>query len=98
MALVENKSVNFAGYSGSPTAGWELANWGFEATKVKIIVLPTSTADLAMSVDGSDTHATLPKPEASQNPMVYDFDGLNVSRLFFKNTGAVVEVHAYGAR
>ena len=98
MSLVENKTVNFASYRGSPTAGWEHVRWGFEANNIKVVVLPTSTTDLEMSIDGSNTHAILPAPETGQNPMVYDFDGLVVNRLSFKNVGAKVEIYAYGGR
>ena len=98
MALTEKKISNFASYRGAPSSDstWDKLSWDFDAKNLKVIVLGTSTADPEMSIDGKDVHAALPRPASGHNATVYDFKGIGISRLYFRKTGATIEVYAYG--
>lgn len=98
MALTEKKTSNFASYRGAPASdtNWDRVSWDFDARHVKVVVLPTSTVNPEMSINGIDVHASLQRPSAGMNPMVYEFKDIGVSRLSFRKVGATIEVYAYG--
>ena len=98
MALVQKKLSNFFSARGSPSSltVWDKLEWDFDATQVKVVVRPTSTTNLEMSLDGKDVHCSLEKPVTNQNAMVYEFRSIGVSRLFFRSSTAAIEVYAYG--
>jgi len=98
MALVEKKVSNFASYRGAPSSNtlWDKVSWDFDAKHVKVVVTPASTVNPEMSLDGNNVHCSLEMPVATQNAMVYTFENLGVSRLYFRKTAATIEVYAYG--
>lgn len=94
MALSIKGNSSLKGARGAADATWQKLDFGFDAKSLKIIVWPTSPADLEISVDGTNVLAILPKPEANQNPMQYDFQDMSVSRLYVQGAGAIVEIIA----
>lgn len=96
MALTLKKTTNFASVRGSPTSDttWDKIAWDFDARNLMIIVKPG--ADLEISMDGKDLFMALPQPAANQNPMIYLFREIGISRIWIRKTGAVFEAAAHG--
>jgi len=94
MPIVKKLYTNFGSFRGSPSSNtdWEKLDGGFQARNVKIIILPSSTASLEISLDGKEIHCALPK---GVDPMVYDFKEIGVSRIFVRKTGAIAEIYTY---
>lgn len=98
MALTKKEVSNFAAVQGSPSndTTWDEFKWTFSANSLKIIVEQGSSSYLGVSFDGKDEFTQLPAPEANMNALIYDFLDLNLSRIWFRRTGAKIQAIASG--
>jgi hypothetical protein len=81
MALVGQKTANFASFTGTPDAAYQILDFGFKSTSVKIVV---AVGTLEVSLNKTDT-----TPHMILGVGQYDFHGLIINKLYVRNITAV---------
>lgn len=89
MALVEEKTSDFASFRGSPDSNsvYQTLDFGFKSIMVKIIVT-VGTLDVSVNKSDATPHMVLPIGQ-------YDFTSLALKKLHVRNTGATAQVIAW---